>query len=333
MKHKNNLLKIDRFFEQYHLIPQNSTIVIGFSGGPDSMFLLHLLAHIRKEKNLALITAHLDHEWRPESAREVEFCREASKQLSIKFVSACASNLSSPVKFDGSKEELGRKLRRQFLESVADDVGADRIALGHHAQDQQETFLIRLIRGSSLSGLTCMRPKSGKYIRPLLETDKKDIIQYLNQQKIEYLRDPSNLEPTFLRNKIRLHVLPELRTCDDRFDANFARTLTKLQAADNFISEITAETFTTISTRDNGKTKVNLKLLFKLNSYLQRRIILHWLISESVPFVPQESFIDEIFKFLKGEHGGSHHLHETWKIEKKENWAWIKKNKLLPRYK
>ena len=280
---------------------------------------------MRKKKNISLIAAHLDHQWRPESANEVEFCHEAAKQLSIAFVTSSATELSPMVKFDGSKEELGRRLRRQFLEMVAAEAGADRIALAHHAQDQEETFFIRLIRGATLTGLTCMQPANGIYIRPLLETKKHEIVHYLDEHKIPYLIDPSNEDPGFLRNRIRMNVLPALRECDQRFDVNFARTLKKLQKADAFLEMITSRTFAEITQPENGKSHINLKRLFNLSPYLQYRLILYWLIQEGIPFRPQETFFDEILKFLKGEHGGTHQLHETWAIEKKQNLAWIKK--------
>src|SRR5579859_4278080 len=149
--------RILEFTKNNHLIPDNHKIVVGLSGGPDSIFLLHLLADIRTQKNITLIAAHLDHQWRSNSAEDVIFCKKACDDLGIPFVSAQASDLSVAIKPNGSKEEVGRKLRRAFLESVAQQHNAHAIALAHHLQDQEETFLIRLIRGTTLSGLIGMR--------------------------------------------------------------------------------------------------------------------------------------------------------------------------------
>lgn len=316
---------ITAFTDYHNLIPSESSIVIGFSGGPDSLFLLLVLAHLKEERKLTLTAAHLDHQWRPESAQEVEFCRTAARAYGVPCVSGSADEFSSTLKFTGSREELGRNMRRAFLERVAREVGADSIALAHHAQDQQETFFIRLIRGASLSGLTGMRPRSGMYIRPLLETNKQDMVGYLEQQHISYLTDPSNESSEFLRNRIRMNVVPALRTCDQRFDANFARTLTQLKKADDFIATIITHIFDELASIEQGVLRINLKKLFNVPLYAQQRIILHWLVQEQVPFTPQESFVDEVIKFLRTPAGGTHQLHTHWYITKKQQWAWIEK--------
>ena len=158
---------IKNYIIKHNLINPHDTIIIGLSGGPDSVFLLHALLHIKDKYNLTLIAAHLNHEWRPEADAEEELCRHLARTI-LNFVSQKLSCLIITVKKNGSKEQDARLMRRHFLESVAHTYNAQRIALGHHAQDQQETFFIRLIRGSSLTGLTGIKPHAGLYIRPLL---------------------------------------------------------------------------------------------------------------------------------------------------------------------
>src|SRR3990172_10012376 len=209
------------------------------------------------------------------------------------------SDLSLSFKFEGSKEELGRKARRSFLERIAQECQADVIALAHHAQDQQETFFIRLIRGATLSGLTAMKPKQDLYIRPLLETNKEDIIAYLHEHKIPYLTDPSNESPEFLRNRIRLTVLPALKQCDKRFDKNFLATLHRLQETESFLEEITQQALDHITTEENGVLYLAIQEFFNLHTILQKRIILTWLCQEKVPFTPTETFFDEIIRFFR----------------------------------
>ena len=162
-------LSIDHFIERHSLIPKNSKVIVGLSGGPDSVFLLHLLAH-KKNHGLVqdVVVAHLDHEWRPNSDEDVQFCHELAKKYDIRLVAAKMSDLSISLKFNGSKEEVARHARRFFFEQLRKKENADTIALAHHAQDQQETFFIRLIRGASLAGLTAIKPQHGYYIRPLL---------------------------------------------------------------------------------------------------------------------------------------------------------------------
>jgi tRNA(Ile)-lysidine synthase len=318
------ITQLDEFITRHHLIPENKTIVIGLSGGPDSIFLLHFLAQLTSHKPLTLITAHLDHEWRKDSANDVLFCKEIAHSYGIPFVAGKASELIHAIKPNGSQEEIGRKLRHLFLEATAQQYGAGAIALGHHAQDQEETFFIRLIRGTTLSGLIGIRPKQGLYIRPLLELNKPEIIRYLQEHSIDYLIDPTNESESYLRNRIRRNVLPTLHEVDNRFDANFLRTIHHLQAAELFLEKTTSEHFELISSSVQGKRTIDLTTFFALDPYLQKRILIHWLITESVPFVPTSSFFDEIMRFLNTNKSGEHTMHTTWALVKKESNLWIK---------
>lgn len=316
---------IDAFCKAYRLIPTGSRIVLGLSGGPDSIFLLHYLAQLHRDKIIHLIAAHLDHQWRQESYKDVEFCLEATQALGIELVSAKASELGLTFKFKGSKEELGRSMRRHFLQQIHKQKGADFIALAHQAQDQEETFFIRLLRGSSLTGLTSMRPKQGIYIRPLLSISRQEIIEYLDANKIVYLTDPSNESDVFLRNRIRKSVLPALRQVDSRFDNNFARTLEQLQQTEDFLLEYTINTLEEISTRQESHLSISTKKFNILPPILKKRVLIAWLCAEKVPFVPTESFFNEIIKFLSREPAKTHQLHQHWSIDKRKHSALIKK--------
>lgn len=316
---------IYRFIEQHKLLPSNSSIIIGLSGGPDSVFLLSLLQSLQTKKNLTLIAAHLNHEWRETAADDVKFCHDLCNNLDIKFVYTTASELPESLKQHGSKEEIGRRMRRYFLQNVRENNNADFIALGHHLQDQEETFFIRLIRGTTLSGLVGMKPKDGIYIRPLLETNKSDIVHYLNENNINYLTDPSNISESFLRNRIRLKVLPALQECDERFDANFLRTLHNLHQAEAFISYETEKHFHEIAELKNNTWYIDVKKFRICRPFMQNRLLMHWLIAEQVPFTPSQGFLEEIKRFLLQQAGKTHQIHEKWVIDKKQQLAHIKK--------
>lgn len=313
--------RIQQFITQHTLVNQNDTIIVGLSGGPDSVFLLHLLKQIQQDYNLTLIAAHLNHEWRPEADQEEELCRIIAQKMAIPFVSAKLSELSHTVKNNGSKEDYARKMRRFFLEKVAREHHAHSIALGHHAQDQQETFFIRLIRGSSLTGLTAMKPQSHGYIRPLLTTDKSDILQWLDTHKIFYATDSSNNSPLYLRNRIRNTVLPTLRECDTRFDTNFFNTLTRLQETEHFLEKMTHQAFEKIACNKNGTITINTALLATVDSALHHRVIMHWLIIANVTFPTTQPFFDELLRFLLSPRGGTHSAHPQWSIIKKHGNA------------
>ncbi len=316
---------INSFIKKHQLITPSSTIIIGLSGGPDSVFLTYILHYLKDSYNLKLIAAHLDHEWRSNSAQDVIFCTQLCAQLDIPFISKKASQLNITIKKTGSKEEMGRILRRTFLEEAAQAYNANAIALGHHLQDQEETFFIRLIRGTTLSGLTSMRPKAGLYIRPLLETNKTDIVQYLQNNSIEYLTDPTNCSLDYLRNRIRMKVLPALQETDVRFDANFLRTIHSLQETDDFLYKLTLDTYTKIIMDNEGIPYLNLQSLLALDNFLQKRVLLYWLIQEQVPFELTEKLLKEIQRFLVQKKSNQHTLHQQWAIVKKQGLVSIKR--------
>lgn len=316
---------ITSYIDQHRLLHHGSRVIVGLSGGPDSVFLLHYLAHIQKKYALTLIAAHLNHQWRTEADQEEQFCKNVAATYGITFVSKKMAELSTHQTYKGSKEEIGRMMRRFFLELVCKEHNADVIALAHHEQDQQETFFIRLVRGATLTGLTAMRPKTGLYIRPLLETSKKDILDYLNTHTIAYVTDPSNESPLFLRNRIRAHVIPALKACDDRFDINFARTLARLQETEDFLEKLTQNTYATIVKEHNGDQWIDSALLKKQHPVLQERIILHWFYKEKVPFQISHNFLKEVLRFLDSPRGGKHHIHTQWYIIKQKGFARVHK--------
>jgi tRNA(Ile)-lysidine synthase len=317
---------ITQYCQDHELITPGSKIVIGLSGGPDSVFLLHFFHAIKNHYNLSLIAAHLNHEWRAEAGKDEQFCSALAQSLGITFASQKISELGLALKFNGSKEEIGRKARRHFLERVKSEYDAHVIALGHHAQDQQETFFIRLMRGSSLSGLTAMKPRDGNYIRPLLKTNKKDIISYLKEHNIEYLIDPSNESDEYLRNRIRKKVVPALAEVDSRFDQNFQNTLDRLQETESFLIQLTTGTLSKTSKTENHILKIDISQLLSLHSELRYRVIMQWLINQKVKFPASQAFLDELMRFVQSSEKKEHLMNDNWKLVKKENLAWIVKN-------
>lgn len=319
--------QINHFVQKNQLMPSGSKIILGLSGGPDSVFLFHYLADLQQKGIITLVAAHLDHEWRDDSSKDKQFCHEMARNLEIVCTSRKMSELGSADKFNGSLEELGRNARRYFLEDVKKEYNADYIALAHHVQDQQETFFIRLIRGTSLTGLTAMRPKHGSYIRPLLEINKKDIIVWLEEHNVPYLTDPSNAMPTFLRNRIRASVLPALQECDERFDVNFLVTLNRLKETENFLEHHTIEVFNTISSVIEHRRWLNLMQFLNMHEVMQYRVLMHWLMNEDVPFSSTQAFLDEVIRFLKQPEGKTHDIHEQWSLVKKKGLVTILKQK------
>lgn len=307
--------EIENYSKMHDLIPSGSCIIIGLSGGPDSIFLLYFLHSLQARYNLTLIAAHLDHQWRTNSHEDVTFCHNVATKLGIPFNSTTIKKLNVPFTNKGSLEEFGRKARRYYFNKLVSEHNADAVALGHHANDQQETFFIRLVRGTTLSGLIGMKPQDGVYIRPLLNTYKQDILSYLHQHTIEYLIDPSNESESFLRNRIRARVIPELRSCDDRFDNNFLRTLESLNTAEEELHNYTNTLF--ISLANQEKNSLDYTRLVNYSDYMQKRVIIQWLISNNVTFTLTEKFLNEIMRFIhKGGINKRHEVGQEWGITK-----------------
>jgi len=317
--------KIFQYIKKENLISENAKIIIGLSGGPDSVFLLYILKELKKTINFELIAAHLNHEWRESAKIDEDFCKKITKELGVPLIIKKASELNAEIKFKGSKEEYARNLRRFFFQEILKENDATLVALAHHLNDQEETFFIRLIRGTTLKGLTCMKPLEGNYIRPLLEIKKNEILNYLKENKIDYIEDPTNLSIDFLRNRIRLNVIPELQNADKRFDDNFLRTLKKLQETENFLNKIVEEKFSEISIFNDNQLKINLEKLFNFENFLVHELIFLWLYKSNVKFELTENFLKEIIRFLKKQSSGSHQINPNWYIEKKKNIAQIYK--------
>ena len=312
---KNNLFsKLETYIQKKGLITDGAPLIIGLSGGPDSVFLLHFLAHLKNNKNLHLIVAHLDHEWRTTSKQDAQFCKALADSYNLDFVCKTIAELNLNLKFNGSKEEIGRKARRTFFESLAAQHNASGIVLAHHADDQMETFFIRMVRGASLTGLAGMKAKDGLYIRPLLEIKKDQIVAYLKENNLSFVIDESNNSDAFLRNRIRNTVIPALREVDNRFDNRFEHTHAQLQAAHEFIESAAQQALEKVID-DSGA--LHASELYSLHPVLKNRILIEWLCKHKVPFVPSHGLLEELLKFLKQSHDGTHIFYNRWMVVKK----------------
>ncbi len=303
--------KIRTFSDEHQLIPKGSPLIVGLSGGPDSIALLSILKTLEPVYDYTLIAAHLDHQWRIHSSKDVAFCKEFADSLQIAFVHTTADQISLTKK-PRSQEDTGRLLRRTYFERLAQEHRAKGIALGHHYHDQQETFFLRLIRGASIAGLAAMKPKQKEYIRPLLTCTKDELIAYLNELAIPFLTDETNDDPRFLRNAIRHTVMPALRACDDRFEGSFQKTLSALQETDAYLERITEQMLTQL-TRDSHQLSIDAFLA--TDTFLHPRILVAWLCKEGVPFTPSTKFFEELIRFMHN-NAQEHQMHPSWKLRK-----------------
>lgn len=201
--------KVKAAIRQHGLLRGGERVVVAVSGGADSVALLHLLWRWQQELGLSLHVAHLNHRLRREAEEEAEFVRRLAQDLGLP-VTVGEEEVRRQVRRGESLEDVARRVRRRFLLEVAKAAAADKIALGHHANDQAETVLLHLLRGSGPSGLAGMAWQQGPFIRPLLAVTRAEIEAYCAENALPYLHDPSNADPVFLRNRIRWELLPLL---------------------------------------------------------------------------------------------------------------------------
>ncbi|MDP2654505.1 MAG: tRNA lysidine(34) synthetase TilS [Candidatus Omnitrophota bacterium] len=210
-----------------NLVAYGDTLIVGVSGGPDSMALLNLLARMRTTLGLKLIAAHVNHGLRRTAGRDERCVRQACVGLQI----PChVKKLSlGRRRSRGSVEEIARNKRLQFFSASAKKLRADAVALAHTKDDLAETVLMRILRGTGLQGLQGMPLSKNingmKIIRPLLGISKHELLNYLQKEKIAFQVDESNSEQKFFRNKIRLELLPLL---ERKYNADIREVLTNL---------------------------------------------------------------------------------------------------------
>lgn len=219
-------------------IGRNDTVLMAISGGPDSVALTHLLADLAPRIGFRLVAAHFNHRLRgAESDRDERFVIELCARLGIDLNVGHAARLDPA---SANLEERARDARYEFLEAAADCAGATRIALGHHADDQAETVLFRMLRGTGVAGLAAMAAAGpGRRIRPMLRLARKEILAYLRSIGAEFVTDSSNLSLGPARNRIRLELMPALeRLSTGGVARRLAALAGEMRELDDFISEL-----------------------------------------------------------------------------------------------
>lgn len=206
---------IDRFIyniEKYKLIDEKDTIIVATSGGPDSQFLTYLLYEIKEKYKINIVLAHLNHLHRKEAYLDEQLVEKTANELGLKVFVRHESMDNYAKEMKISPEDAGRKLRYSFLREISEGYENFKIATGHNKDDQAETVLMRMIRGSGLDGLCAMDYKNGDIIRPILSFSKKEIIEFLDQNNIPYALDKTNFHNDYTRNYIRNEIIRELET-------------------------------------------------------------------------------------------------------------------------
>lgn len=269
--------KVKDSIHSQNLLSRNEAVVVGVSGGPDSVALISILRALSCDLNLQLYVAHFNHRLRKESQQDEKFVKDLSHKLNLPFVRGDWRHPRIPKK--GSLEELAREERLQFLMNAARSKKAKTIALGHQRDDLAETVLMRILRGTGLQGMRAILPKRNiqgfTFIRPLLGAGRKEIESYLKKNRLSFRVDATNKKTDFFRNKLRLKLLPLL---EKEYQNNIREVLTNLSeniTVDyDYLKNQAWALFSRLKKSTNSKTiQFNLKSFRKEHLALQRLLI------------------------------------------------------------
>ena len=267
--------KVVHTIHRYSMWSRGEVILVGLSGGPDSVCLLTVLNHLRPDFDGGIHALYVDHGLRPEETpEEIAFCQDLCGALRVPFNVRHLGALSFPGSEGLTKQEAARELRYRIFEEVAAEVGADRVALGHHADDQAETVLMRLFRGSGPSGLAGIPPVRNYVIRPLIELERKEIEEYLEQEGIGFMVDSSNLRGDYMRNKIRHLIIPTVTRIDRNIIKTICRTADIFRDEERYFQLLVTKTLMKLISRKTDRMlDLFLSPLESMDTVLLRRLL------------------------------------------------------------
>lgn len=280
--------KVLETITKYNLIESGDKIVLGVSGGPDSICMLEILNSLKNELNFEIVVAHINHGLRENATIDEQYVENYCKKLNVEYyvLRVKLKEYAKENKF--GLEEAGRKVRYDFFDEILEKTGSNKIAIAHNKNDRVETIILNILRGSGALGLKGIEAKNNKYIRPLLEIDREEIEKFCIQNNIEPRIDESNFENEYSRNKVRNIVLPYIK---DEFNPNIIETITRLSdivsEENEFLEKETKKEYENllikeINLRENVYNKdeesiiiLDLKKFNILDNVLKKRIILY----------------------------------------------------------
>ena len=311
--------------ETYNLIEKNDKIVIGVSGGPDSICLLHVLDSLKEKLGIEIVVAHLNHMLRDVADLETEYVQSFCKKLGIECYVKKADILEISKTQKKGTEEVGRQVRYDFFDEVAKKTNSNKIATAHNSNDRAETVILNILRGSGLSGLKGIEPiRDNKYIRPLINTDRQDIENYCNDNKLEPKYDKTNNENIYTRNKVRNTVIPYIKK---EFNPNIIKTINRLSSLateeNEYLQAITKQEFENLLIEKTENIILDLHKFNSLNLVIKRRLILYT-INEVLHTTNgiEKVNIDDIIKLCKNNIGNK------YLMPIKEIKVYVKKGKI-----
>ncbi|MDR4493809.1 MAG: tRNA lysidine(34) synthetase TilS [Nitrospirales bacterium] len=268
--------KVECFIRERALLMPDDRVLVGVSGGSDSVAVLACLIALRSKWNWEISIAHMDHGLRgEESAADMAFVRDLGKAWRLKTtVQSVKIEKRDIHTAKHSLQEYARNIRYQVLNDIASDLGANKIALGHQADDQAETVLMWMLRGAGTGGLGGMSPKRGeRIVRPILDRTKAEVLEYLHCKHIPFRTDSTNAQPLYLRNRIRQEFIPLLQKYSPGIIKVMARQAHILRDDHVYLENLARQAFEQCCFVKERKVQVRREALLNLNLPIQRRVM------------------------------------------------------------
>ena len=306
--------------KKYNLIENDDIIVVGFSGGPDSVFLVEMLKKLQCFFNFKIYLVHINHLLRGEDADSDEnFSFEYAKKNNLEIFIKRIPVKKIAKEIGKTLEEVGREERYKFFSEIYEKVGANKIATAHNKDDQIETFLFRLTRGTSLQGLEGIKTKNNNIIRPISEIYKKDILEYLNKNEIQYKIDKTNFENEFTRNSIRLDLIPFI---EERYNIKFKDKIFSLIEE---IRENNQNNSLNLSDYTDSKNRILLEKIKFLSNFDRKNLLGLFLNEKNIEV--NRNKIDEINSLIKSNGTKKIDLNKTYRIVKNYTHLYIEEKR------
>ena len=306
--------------KKYNLIENDDIIVVGFSGGPDSVFLVEMLKKLQHFFNFKIYLVHINHLLRGEDADSDEnFSFEYAKKNNLEIFIKRIPVKEIAKEIGKTLEEVGREERYKFFSEIYEKVRATKIATAHNKDDQIETFLFRLIRGTSLQGLEGIKIKNNNVIRPISEIYKKDILKYLNKNEIQYKIDKTNFENEFTRNSIRLDLIPFI---EERYNIKFKDKIFSLIKE---IRENNQNNSLNLSDYTDSENRIILEKTKFLSNFDKKNLLSLFLNKKNIEV--NRNKIDEISSLIKSNGTKKIDLDKSYRIVKDYTYLYIEDKK------
>ena len=262
--------------KRFNLIDSGDKIVVGVSGGPDSISLLHLLIKYKQKFGYELVVCHINHLIREDSTDDEIFVENYCEKNNIKFYVKRIDVETYAKENKLSVEDAGRRIRYDFFDEVRNKENANKIAIAHNKNDNAETVLLNLIRGAGTKGLEGIRAfdKNRNIIRPIINVEKKDIISFCKKEKLEPRIDSTNSQNIYRRNQIRNDILPKLAEINPNIIDTLTRTSDIIYEENIFVDSVTAEMFKQFAKVEENKISFELKTFNIESKILKSSLIL-----------------------------------------------------------